>query len=274
MKLLAPVARLALGAALGLFASLTQAQNCTLVDTDRDGIHDCLEQQLGTNPNVKDNDVQGNAMLFAMQQFRDFLQREATIPEGQYWGQQIDGGMGRGRMAEQLMRSDYNYAVAAPITRLYSAYFLRIPDRDGLSFWIDYARLGHSLGQISDQFAQSGEFVARYGSLTNAQFVDLLYHNVLGRDPDPQGLAFWIGQLDSGARTRGLVMIGFSESPEYKGLMQSEVDVTLVYFGMLRRTPDPDGYAFWVGYLDQGNPAHQMMGAFAYSPEYRARFMP
>src|SRR5262245_26545676 len=124
-----PLARLAAGLALALFAPLAAAQGCSLADTDRDGIHDCLEQQLGLDPHVKDNDVQGNSMLFAMQQFRDFLQREASIDEGKYWANQIDFVMGRGRMAEQLMRSTYYFGVTAPITRLYQAYFLRIPDR-------------------------------------------------------------------------------------------------------------------------------------------------
>jgi hypothetical protein len=258
--------------ALGSLASAAQAQGCP--DTDRDNIDDCIELLVGTNPAVKDNDVQGNAMLFAMQQFRDFLQREASLAEGQHWGAQIDGGMGRGRMAELLLRSGYNYGVAGPITRLYLAYFLRIPDRDGLGFWIDYARLGWSLAMISDQFAQSAEFQARYGALDNSQFVTLIYQNVLGRAPDSEGHAFWLGELNSGARTRGMVMIGFSESPEYRGLSGAEVDVVLAYFGMLRRTPDPGGFAFWVGYIDAGNAPHQVLEAVAASGEYRARFMP
>ena len=260
------------GLALELLASPALAQGCP--DTDRDNIDDCIELLLGTDPAVKDNDVQANAMLFAMQQFRDFLQREASIAEGQYWAAQVDGGLGRGRMAELLMRSDYSYGVMGPIVRLYSAYFLRVPDRDGLSFWVDYARVGWSIAMISDQFAGSLEFQNRYGALDNGQFVDLIYQNVLGRAPDAGGRAFWLNELDTGARTRGMVMIGFSESAENRQLTASEVDVILVYFDMLRRTPDPGGYAFWVGYLDAGNTTHEMIGAVVAGPEYRGRFMP
>src|SRR5688500_19664870 len=76
---------------------------------------------------------------------------------------------------------------------------------------------GMRLDGISDAFGQSPEFVNTYGALTNAQFVDRVYRNVLGREPDAGGRAFWTQQLDSGARTRGQVMTGFSESAEYRG---------------------------------------------------------
>ena len=47
-----------------------------LPDPDGDGIPSGVESDEGTNAFVKDNDVFGNARLFAMQQYRDFLGRE------------------------------------------------------------------------------------------------------------------------------------------------------------------------------------------------------
>jgi len=46
------------------------------------------------------------------------------------------------------------------------------------------------------------------------------------------------------------------------------------YFGYLLRDPDPDGYAFWLGKLNQfGNFVDaEMVRAFIVSPEYRSRF--
>lgn len=68
---------------------------------------------------------------------------------------------------------------------------------------------------MSDFFSISTEFQTRYGDVTNAQFVDLIYQNILGRPGEAAGRAFWLGELNSGARTRGNVMINFSESSEY-----------------------------------------------------------
>ena len=103
----------------------------------------------------------------------------------------------------------------ASITRLYLAYFERQPDPSGLAFWVDRCdRDVSTLVGISDAFADSAEFVARYGTLGNAAFVTLVYRNVLGRAPDPNGLQSWLDFIARGA-PRGEVMLGFSESPEF-----------------------------------------------------------
>ena len=97
------------------------------------------------------------------------------------------------------------------IQRLYLAYFLREGEAAGFDFWLNNAR---SIGQISDFFAASDEFRTRYGSLSNDQFVDLVYRNVLGRNSEPGGRAYWIGRL-GGGMSRGDLMINFSNSTEF-----------------------------------------------------------
>jgi hypothetical protein len=74
---------------------------------------------------------------------------------------------------------------------------------------------GYSLAFVSSSFARSAEFRARYGSLEDTDFVTLVYRNVLGREPDAEGLRHWVTMLADG-RSRGWVMIGFSDSPEFK----------------------------------------------------------
>jgi hypothetical protein len=242
-------------------------------DEDGDGIPNGVETAEGRNPNVKDNDVFGNARLFAMQQYRDFLGREGDAGGIAFWTGQV-GPMSRGQVIESFFDSPEFQGVIAPVARLYFAYFLRIPDYPGLNFWIGYYRAGNSLDSISNFFAQSGEFQSRYGALDNGAFVNLVYQNVLGRAPDAGGFAFWKGQLDSGSMTRGQVMLGFSESAEYQGTSGSEVFVTMMYFGMLRRAPDQQGFDFWVGYRDAGNPGLALIDLFLGSQEYRGRFLP
>ncbi len=102
------------------------------------------------------------------------------------------------------------------IYRLYTAYFLREPDPGGWDYWLNTYGTGYNtnLEVISDSFANSQEFQIRYGSLSNEQFVRLVYNNVLGREPDPVGLSHWVTALNNGY-SRGAVMIAFSESEEY-----------------------------------------------------------
>lgn len=248
---------------------------CSPGDTDTDGIPDCLEAGEGRNAAVKDNDVFGNARLFAMQQYRDFLSREGDAGGISFWTSQISGGVrSRGQVIENFFNSVEFQGTIAPVARLYFAYFLRVPDYDGLNYWIGRYRGGDSLDSISNIFAGSPEFTNTYGSLTNPQFVDLVYQNVLGRAADAGGRAFWIAELDSGRRTRGNVMLQFSEGAEYRGLINNEVYVTMMYVGMLRRAPEPGGFAFWADYMDQGNSGLSLINGFLGSAEYRNRFLP
>ncbi len=108
-------------------------------------------------------------------------------------------------------------ATNARLWRLYQAYFLRQPDAPGFAFWQQKVAQGNDLSWISSFFAESTEFGATYGTLSNAQFVDLIYKNILCRAPEAEGRAFWISQLDTGAKNRGRLMLEFSNSIEYLG---------------------------------------------------------
>jgi hypothetical protein len=100
--------------------------------------------------------------------------------------------------------------------RLYRAYFLRDPDATGLAYWQDILASGRlTLGGISQLFATSAEFTERYGNVSNRAFVELVYRNVMGREGDQAGIDWWTGLLDRGY-SRGEIMVGFSDSVEFK----------------------------------------------------------
>jgi hypothetical protein len=102
------------------------------------------------------------------------------------------------------------------VHRLYRAYFLREPDAGGLAYWQDVLATGRaSLHGISQLFATSPEFTNRYGSLSNRAFVRLVYRNVMDREGEQAGVDYWTGLLDAG-HPRGTVMLGFSDSAEFK----------------------------------------------------------
>ncbi len=101
------------------------------------------------------------------------------------------------------------------IQRLYAAYFRRASDQAGLDYWVGRIQAGASVASVSEAFAASAEFQATYGRLSNRDFVRLIYVNVLGREPDQGGYDYWVGLLNSG-RARGEIMVGFSESNEFR----------------------------------------------------------
>ena len=98
--------------------------------------------------------------------------------------------------------------------RLYKAAFDRAPDQSGLGYWINSLDKGAWLTSVADSFVSSTEFTAMYGAdCTNDHFVKLVYNHVLHRDPDAQGQAYWLEQLNLGL-SRGNVLASFSESTE------------------------------------------------------------
>ena len=102
--------------------------------------------------------------------------------------------------------------------RIYNAAFARFPDSSGLRYWINEYKSGISnYRTIAQSFINSNEFALRYGANnSNEEFINNMYKNVLGRLPDASGLAYWVGNLNSGADSRVNVLGGFSESAENK----------------------------------------------------------
>lgn len=163
----------------------------------------------------------------------------------------------------------------AQIIRLYRAYFGRLPDSAGLDHWVSARRTGLGLAAVSEAFASSVEFVNQYGHLSNRQFADLVYRNVLGRSPDGAGLDYWTAALDQGTG-RGTVMLGFSESAEFVGAVEddvAEVDqkgpVARLYRAYFLRSGETDGLRYWIG---SGLSYEAISDAFAESGEFGSRY--
>ncbi len=106
---------------------------------------------------------------------------------------------------------------SASVARLYMAVFTRQPDRSGHDFWVGRANSGVDMMTIASDFVASREFVSTYAQLDNAAFVRLLYRNVMDRDGDRIGIAYWTGRLDGGTN-RAFVTLLFSESSEFRTL--------------------------------------------------------
>ena len=100
------------------------------------------------------------------------------------WVKNFEGGGAPSAFIDTLRRGDAWHGRVAPVTRLYSAYFERLPDFGGYGYWTGRLRAGSSLKKVSDTFAASSEFKNKYGPLSNTAFVQKVYQNVLHRAPD------------------------------------------------------------------------------------------
>lgn len=142
-----------------------------------------------------------------------------------------------------------------PVIRLYLAYFDRAPDHGGLNYWLGQRAAGKKLDVVSNSFASSSEFQTKYGKLNNGQFVTLVYQNVLKRNPDAAGLAYWTKQLNDGKASRGRVMTQFSESNEHKNTSKGRVVVADIHDDMLHKRVPALEHDNWAGHVRFGGSA-------------------
>ena len=116
--------------------------------------------------------------------------------------------------------------------RLYEASFNRTPDEAGLEFWVKQLDSGDfTLVEIADHFLTSEEFQETYGKkdeLTDNAYLDLLYQNVLDRDPDQAGYKFWSDQ-QANDFSREEMLVHFSESAENKANVAPAIDDGIWY---------------------------------------------
>jgi len=241
------------------------------VATDIDGDTRDALPDLGADEYAVGAPITNN--LFVETLYLDMLGRAGDLPGVQYWTGQLDAGaMSRAEVVAVFMGSSEYANRVPPIARLYFAAFQRIPDYGGLLYWVNVHAQGTPLATIADAFATSPEFLATYGALSNEAYVTLLYQNVLGRAPDAGGLAYWVGQLDSGTKTRGDVLAGFAESAEFQALAANEVYVVGVYAGLLLRSPGQGEFDNWMTFLDGGGSQLVFIENILASGEYAARF--
>lgn len=137
---------------------------------------------------------------------------------------------------ERLKFADVSVAldvdgVAGQAYRLYSAAFNRAPDKAGVGYWIKMMDAGVTLEQVAAGFTGSAEFKDLYGAnASDAQFVELLYNNVLHRSAEGGGRDYWIKALGELHTPREQVLAYFSESAENQaqviGVIQNGIEFT------------------------------------------------
>lgn len=213
-----------------------------------------------------------SAEVLVRRQFADFLGRSPFAVELSTQVGRLEAGTADApTVIDDIARTTGGADRTGSITRLYLAYFLRNPDASGLGYWVGKARNGTTLQRISSGFAGSSEFKNRYGALTNAAFVTLVYQNVLGRTGDSSGIAYWTKQLDLRRKDRGQVMLGFSESSEYARKTAAIVDVVVVEAAMAQRIPTGQAWTDALALVTAEGRLALIRQVFA-SDAYRTRF--
>ncbi len=186
--------------------------------------------------------------------------------------------------------------VKAFVIRCYQVILGRGVDPEGLANWSAALLNGTAqASQIIDGIVSSQEYALK--NLNHEASVKVLYQAMLGRDPDPAGLAAWTKVLDDGYPF-GSVINGFCGSPEFiaicnsYGIQPGSVNVGPVipkpaddttrgliegfvkrcYVILLDRGVDPTGLKDWSDALENGvAQASQIIDGIVNSQEFQLR---
>lgn len=219
----------------------------------------------------------GSTKAFAAQQLTDFAPPDTAPAPPAVDAVAADlatGAISPDALIVRQARANGTATKRGPLVRLYWAFFLRAPDLGGMTYWTNQLTNGKSLAQVAAQFAKSSEFQTKYGSKTNEQFVTLIYQNIFERDPDPGGLAYWTNKLETEQKTRGDVMVNFSESSEGKRVLAPQADTVLITLGMLRTMPTKATLLDQKAKRAAGGVAEQYAASLRTQPAYAARIAP
>jgi len=178
---------------------------------------------------------------FVSSLYRVFFNREADGDGLAYWTSELRQGLPRDIVLLSFMLSPefraFSESVFGPqhartetlaVMDYYRGLLNRLPDDAGYRYWVQRFQAAQCVGAeairseadaITQAFFQGSEYAARERSDT--QYVTDLYDAMLRRGGDRQGVAYWIGQLESGARTRDEVRRAFLAAPEFNARLDA-----------------------------------------------------
>lgn len=167
---------------------------------------------------------------------------------------------------------------AEEVTRLYHAAFGRGAGSGELDYWAGQIDSG-ALAPIdaARAFVGSAEFGARFGQLSDSQFVAAVFQDALGRPADGGSLQFWSGRLAAGD-DRGGVLLGIAQSEESKrhwiGIAgdRDDAEIGRLYQAALGRAPEAGADQYWSAALDGGGSLTQLAQDFVGSAEFAQKY--
>ena len=114
------------------------------------------------------------------------------------------------------------------VERLYTQILGRPGEPDGMKYWRETIINGHDEGgkpydaatAARIGFIESNEYKGKNKS--TEEFITDLYHTFLNREPEPDGLTYWVDKIEKEGYTKQQVIdIGFGCSEEFKGILKS-----------------------------------------------------
>lgn len=145
------------------------------------------------------------------------------------------------------------------------------PTASQIQIFVSYISSGHSCADVALSMWNTGAFQDQFG-------IARLYQAYFLRIPDYGGINYWTGLHRTNGLTLSSMSAYFAQSAEFIGTyghLSNAGFMNLIYNNVLHRAPDPGGYNYWLGMLNQNRIGRgDVMLLFSESPEYTTTQMP
>jgi Subtilase family/Domain of unknown function (DUF4214) len=198
---------------------------------------------------------------FVHSAYRAMLGRDPDPGSYPYWLGRLDSGTSRWTMSMALATSaEYRRDViggAGSLQGFYEEYLGRPSDPSGVNYWIGRMAQGTTFEQVRLAFIGSPEYFALHND-DPGQTIDALYHDVLGRVPDPGGRTYWIAHFNATTIAGQILYSAEGRSHLVAGYYQT-------YLG---RAADAGGLAYWTQAILNGASDEQIVAVLVSSDEF------
>jgi hypothetical protein len=228
---------------------------------------------------------------FVRQHYLDFLGREPEAGGFNYWSEQVNSCNGDADCV-RTRRIDVSAAFFMSQEFKDTGSFVYRLYKGALGRQLRYSEFAADRAQVvggpnieasktafADTFVQRAEFADKYQGQTTAEgFVDALLQTMndsAGVNLSGERAALISRYHEGGSMnaSRALVVRQLVDNDSFSSAVYNQSFVTMQYFGYLRRTPEVEGYNFWLNVMNN-DPANYrgMVCSFITSAEYQRRF--
>ena len=184
--------------------------------------------------------------------YRALLKREPTSAELFAWTDRFDIGFATtDDLIADLTMAKARRDPAGAIVRSYRVSLDRLPTINELRQWEQVYRDGGSLEEITEALISSQPFADAHGTLTDEDFVRVIYRNAIDREPSAERLADWVELFAEGS-PRSALTAYWADSYAVKDSTWHGLEVVQAFRAAADRMPTDDEYGRWVSHLDGG----------------------
>ncbi len=167
------------------------------------------------------------------------------------------------------------------IWTLYKYLFQRNYDKEGFDYWVNQLKNGKTAAYVAKFFFLNSDEIKK-SDISDEDFIKSIYKALLNRDVEPEGLTYWLDQIQNKDVPRVELFNSVIFSDEFKQLCEEHYKITpfdrddqleafveRFYSFVLKREIDPQGKEYWVEKLrEKVKSASDIAKDFFNSPEF------